>query len=126
MKPVKKQTESVYFAEIIESSLSMWTAQCWQWNHSPVFGSIVQTKTLKRTIFGIVYKIETGSIDPIRQPFIYKKTEEELLKEQPQIFEFIRTTFSCLTIGYFEDEKIFYQISRVFLLLPLPAQSCRG
>ena len=33
-------------------------------------------------------------------PFTYKKTEEELKREQPQIFEFLKTTFDVQIVGY--------------------------
>ncbi len=99
------------FAEVIESSLTGWLAQSWNWNYFPTFGSIVTIDTKKRILFGIVYQIKTGSIDPIRYPFTYQKTEEELMQEQPQIFEFLKTTFSCLIIGYREKEKIIYQLA---------------
>jgi len=100
-----------HFSEIIESSLDQWKAQCWQWNKFPSFGSIVTIKSGIRTIFGIVHQIQMGSMDPTRYPFPYQKTEEELLKEQPQIFEFLKTTFSCVTMGYKEKGKIFYLLS---------------
>ncbi len=99
------------FAEVIESSLAGWLAQSWQWNSFPTFGSLVIITNKSRLLFGIVHQIQTGSMDPIRYPFAYQKTEEELLQEQPQIFEFLKTTFSCLTIGYQENDKIFYQIA---------------
>lgn len=38
-------------------------------------------------------------------------TKEELLAEQPQIFEFLKTTFSCLTIGYSEKGTMHYLIA---------------
>lgn len=98
------------FAEIIESNLSQWTAQCWEWNNSPSFGSLVVTSHNSLQIFGIVYNIKTGSMDPIRQPVPYQKTEEELKQEQPQIFEFLQTTFTCITIGYQDNNKIFYHL----------------
>ncbi len=94
------------FAEVIESSLHGWLAQSWQWDTFPSFGSIVTIQGKKRTHFGIVHQIQTGSMDPVRYPFPYQKTEEELLKEQPQIFEFLKTTFSCLIIGYQEKGSI--------------------
>ena len=94
-------------AEIIESSLQTFLGQCWQWNTTPQFGSLVTIQEKKRIIFGIVYQIQTGSMDPVRYPFPYQKTHEELLAEQPQIFEFLKTTFSCATLGYQEDERIF-------------------
>lgn len=100
-----------YFAEVVESSLTGWIAQSWQWDTFPDFGSFVAIETSKRTIFGIVHQVQTGSMDPVRYPFPYKKTEEELLKEQPQIFEFLKTTFSCLAIGYQEKKSISYLIA---------------
>lgn len=98
------------FAEIIESNLSEWTAQCWQWDNAPTFGSLVTTSHGSLQVFGIVHAIKTGSMDPIRQPFPYQKTEEELQREQPQIFEFLQTTFTCLTVGYYENNKFFYHL----------------
>ena len=100
-----------HFAEIIESSLQEWKAQCWKWDNFPNFGSLVKIETKTKTVYGIVHQIQTGSMDPTRYPFPYQKTEAELLKEQPQIFEFLKTTFSCVTLGYKEKEKIFYLLS---------------
>jgi hypothetical protein len=100
-----------YFAEVIESSLTCWTAQSWRWDTFPSFGSFVTIENKKRTIFGLVHQVQTGSMDPLRYPFPYQKTEEELLNEQPQIFEFLKTTFSCITIGYQEANSFFYLIA---------------
>ncbi len=99
------------FAEVIESSLSGWLAQSWHWNQFPVFGSLVTIESNNRTLFGIVHQIQTGSLDPIRYPVTYQKTEEELLRDQPQIFEFLKTTFSCLTVGYKYQGTIYYQLA---------------
>jgi len=110
------KTTNKPFAEVIESSLRGWLAQSWKWDHFPQFGSLVTIRSKKRILFGIVHQIQTGSMDPIRYPFPYQKTEEELKAEQPQIFEFLKTTFSCLTIGYQENHKLFY------LLAPEPAK----
>jgi hypothetical protein len=96
------------FAEIIESSLHGWKAQSWQWNQFPSFGSLITVTTKKRMLFGIVHQVNTGSMEPMRYPFPYQKTEEELMREQPQIFEFLKTTFSCLSLGYQEKGKIYY------------------
>jgi hypothetical protein len=108
MKMIKKEK---CFAEVIESSLTGWLAQSWCWDTFPAFGSFVAIEGKNRTIFGIVHQVQTGSMDPIRYPFPYQKTESELLEEQPQIFEFLKTTFSCLTIGYQEKGSISYLIS---------------
>jgi hypothetical protein len=100
----------IAFAEIIESSLQNFLAQSWEWNEFPQFGSLVAVQTKKRTLFGLVYQIQTGSMDPTRYPFPYKKTQEQLLAEQPQIFQFLKTTFSCVLLGYSEKGKIFYGV----------------
>lgn len=97
-------------AEIVESSLQQWIAQSWQWNYYPPFGSLCIANTKKRTYFGIVCAMQTRSIDNNRYPHAYQKTEEELLIEQPQIFELLTTTFTCITIGYQENSHIYYII----------------
>jgi hypothetical protein len=99
------------FAEVIESSLTGWLAQSWSWDTFPQFGSFVAIEGKKRTVFGIVHQVQTGSMDPVRYPFPYQKTEEELLREQPQIFEFLKTTFSCITVGYQEKKSISYLVA---------------
>lgn len=104
-------TKEKYFAEVIESSLTGWLAQSWAWDTFPEFGSFVAIEGKKRTVFGIVHQVQTGSMDPVRYPFPYQKTEEELLREQPQIFEFLKTTFSCITIGYQEKKSMSYLIA---------------
>ncbi len=101
---------SDFFAEVIESSLDNFLAQCWQWDFFPEFGSLIQAKSEDKIILGCVTQIQTGSMDPMRYPFAYQKTEEELIKEQPQIFEFLKTTFKVQVLGSFQEEKIFYTI----------------
>ncbi len=96
------------FAEIIQSNLQTFMGQSWNWNQSPSFGSLVAVETKNKTIFGLVYQIETGSMEPGRYPFPYQKTHEELLAEQPQIFEFLKTTFLCVSLGYADKGKIYY------------------
>lgn len=88
------------FAEIITSSLSGYTAQCWLFDQSPAFGSLVCVDTKNGTLYGIVTNLETGSSDPQRLPFPYQKTEEELRRDHPQIFEFLRTTFTVSVAGH--------------------------
>ena len=104
------------FAEVLESSLSGWLAQSWQWDVLPQFGSMVTIQAPTRTLFGVVHQIQTGSMDPVRYPFAYQKTEEELRVLQPQIFEFLKTTFSCLVLGYQEKGHMYY------MLAPEPAK----
>lgn len=89
------------FAEVIESSLHYWKAQSWQWDLFPAYGSLVTITQASHRYIGLVYDVATGSMDPTRYPFPFQKTEEELKKEQPQIFAFLRTTFSTIALGYY-------------------------
>src|SRR3989338_10123191 len=102
--------KSQFFAEIVESSLTTWTAQAWQWKTFPPFGSLVIAQTETRTIFGIVCAISTGAQDTHRTTFIYQKTEAELLAEQPHIFAFLKTMFSCNTVGFIDQNKLIHQL----------------
>lgn len=101
----------VHFAEVIESSLIGWTAQSWEWDVFPPFGSIVTIQEKERTLFGIVHQVQTGSIDPTRSPFTYQKTAQELQAEQPQIFAFLKTTFLCVSLGYIEQNRTVHLIA---------------
>ncbi|MCK4517722.1 hypothetical protein KAT92_03030 [Candidatus Babeliales bacterium] len=96
------QNNNKPFAEIIESSLDSFLAQCWQWDNFPKFGSLVQVQNDELTILGCVVAVQTGSMDPMRYPFPHQKTLDELKIEQPQIFEFLKTTFTVKVLGYKE------------------------
>ncbi len=98
------------FGEIVESSLSGWKVHCWQWDVMPPFGSLLVINEGQSTLFGVVAHVQTGSIDQGRYPFPYQKTHEELKKEQPQIFALLQTHISCVTLGYQEQDVLYYQL----------------
>jgi hypothetical protein len=107
------------FAEVVESHLDHFVAQCWQWDTFPTFGSLVQVHNGPLTLLGTVTQIQTGSMDPIRYPFPYQKSEQELMREQPQIFEFLKTTFTVQILGYVDREAI-NQVD--YLIPPTPSK----
>jgi hypothetical protein len=98
------------FAEVIESTLSSARAQSWKWDQFPTFGSLVEVVHKEYSILGLVVEITTGSMDPLRYPFPFQKTEEELLAEQPQIFEFLKTTFKIQIVGYIKKNQLFHHL----------------
>ncbi len=98
------------FGEIVDSTLTTFKTQCWQWDTVPAFGSIMVTTNSNVHIFGIVAHIQTGSNDPGRYPFAYQKTEEELKREQPQIFALLETLVSCVILGYQKQNECYYQL----------------
>lgn len=98
------------FAEVVESRLTHFTGQSWKWDNFAQFASLVTVKADNCTLYGVVHQIATGSLEPGRYPFTYQKTQEELLKEQPQIFEFLKTTFDCVVVGFCHHEKMTFQL----------------
>jgi hypothetical protein len=98
-----------YFAEVIESSLSHFTAQAWSWESFADFGSLVTIHTDTHILYGIVYDIQTSSIDPSRTPLAYKKTIEELKRDMPHIFDFLKTTCTCIVVGYKKKDHEYIQ-----------------
>lgn len=98
------------FAEIVESSLNKWKAQVWDSEFSPDLGSLVVLKCNKYLVFGLIYNIEICSSDPNRIITAYKKDYAELKRDQPQIFQFLKTNFDCITVGYKDQNKLFYQL----------------
>ena len=97
-----------YIGEVLHSTLSQWSTQAWKWDKCPDFGSVVCLESAGIQVFGVVYYIKTGSDDPVRQAFAYQKSEIELQQEQPQIFEFLKTDFSAVPLGYKIDNNIIY------------------
>ena len=105
------KSKNLCLGEVIESSLHIWQVQTWQWDTVPAFGSLVSVQSGDREIIGVVYGIETGSSDSSRVPQTYQKTEEELRREQPQIFSLLRTKVACLTLGYRQNGHIQYALA---------------
>ena len=109
------------FSEVVESSLDHFIAQCWQWDFFPSFGSLVQVENDDAIVLGCVSGVQTGSMDPMRYPFPYQKTEQELKEELPHIFEFLKTTFTVATLGYIEKSASFDK-KCVYALPPKPCK----
>lgn len=96
------QNKHLFCAEIIESNVRSFIAHAWKWDSFPSFGSLVFVPHDDYAILGCVTHVETGSLDPSRHPIAYQKTQSELLSEQPQIFELLRTVFTVQVLGYYQ------------------------
>jgi hypothetical protein len=76
---------------------------------SPSFGCFVKTDS-EPVVYGLVYEILTESIEPGRKPIAYGMTTEQLRREQPQIFELLKTEFHALIVAYSEEDKIKFSL----------------
>ena len=92
-------TETGHVGEVIESSTSAFTAQASELNGAPGFGTFVKTQTTTVS-YGLVHDIRTQSADANRKPTAYGMTEAELRREQPQIFELLKTEFDAVIVGH--------------------------
>jgi len=97
--PAPPRTRLDEVGEVIESSTTSLVAEARRLHGAPAFGSFVRVDSEYSTI-GIVFETTTRSIEPNRRPAAFGKTEEELRREQPQIFELLRTEFQVLLVGH--------------------------
>jgi hypothetical protein len=102
-----------YVGEVIQSSTRGFVARSQNVGESPSFGYFVKTEG-EPVVYGLVYEILTESEEQGRRPKAYGMPIEELRREQPQIFELLKTEFHVLTIAYSEKGKV------RFSLPPLP------
>ena len=101
---------------MIESSLTHFKAQSWERSCVPPFGSLVVIEQTSFVFYALVHQSFTGTDGAIYAVQAYGKTEQELKREQPQIFELLKTTFTALIIAYKQDNNIKYTCA------PVPAQ----
>lgn len=88
-------------AEVIASQTRMFTAQLLRDQTPPALGTWIKVeRTDGILIWGVVYSIESASIEPSRQVEAFGKPREALMREMPQVFELIRTYVSVLILGY--------------------------
>lgn len=94
-------THSGRIAEVIASSTGAFTAEAYRGAEVPAFGSWVRVKHENGTeVFGLVSRVEVGSVDPHRRAIAMGRTPEELRREMPHVLELIRVTLSAQTVAY--------------------------
>lgn len=52
------------------------------------------------TLYAVVFSAGTGSAEPGRRPTAYGLNEDDLRRQQPQIFDLLATEFSALHVGF--------------------------
>ena len=105
--------------EVIEASTSVFTAEAYELHGSPPFGSLVKTPQEDGFIIGLVYDASTASIDPGRRVLARGRdlaTEEDILRQHPQLAKLLRTQFSALVVGQHIQSRWLHHLP------PQPAQ----
>jgi hypothetical protein len=98
-------------AEVVLATTTQFVAQCIELPRPqstgtlpepPPFASFVRAAD---TLFGVVFHVETGSLEANRPLSALGLTEEELRRDQPQIYELLTTRFTAALIGYQIDNS---------------------
>ncbi len=101
-----------HIGEVVESSSRGFIARSPRVGESPAFGTFVRTDS-DYPVYGLVYEIITGSKEPGRKPTTYDMSIDELRREQPQIFELLKTEFHVLTLAYRDECKARFTLSPI-------------
>ena len=100
-------------AEVIEASSAEFVAQCYKLDQAPPLGSLVKTKDKLWEIYGIVYNIETRSLEPGRRVVARgedMETEDEIFRANPQLTKLLSTDFNALVVGHCQGDSIYHYL----------------
>jgi hypothetical protein len=104
---------AIRVAEVIEASSAEFTAQCYKLDQAPPLGSLVKTKDKHLEIHGVVYNVETRSLDPGRRVVARgenMKSEEEIFQVNPQLAKLLSTDFKILVVGYTQGKSLYHYL----------------
>ncbi|HIE17903.1 MAG TPA: hypothetical protein EYP71_06880 [Dehalococcoidia bacterium] len=96
-------------AEVVESSSAEFTAQCYKLEQAPPLGCLVRVGGKPLEIYGVVYNIETHSLEPGRRIVARgekMESEDEIFQANPQLSRLLRTDFNVLVVGYSQGDSL--------------------
>ncbi|HEX78689.1 MAG TPA: hypothetical protein G4O19_00860 [Dehalococcoidia bacterium] len=99
--------------EIIATSTTDFTAQCYELYQLPPLGSPVKNGDAELEIYAIVYNATTSSIEPGRHPIARGKdetSEEAIYHSNPQLEKLLRSEFSALVVGHKAGDKVHHYL----------------
>lgn len=94
------ETAGERIGEIIQVFTTRFLAQGDSLANPPAFGSFVKAESQNMSIYGLVYNVYEMSIDPNRRAVAFGIERTELLRQQPQIAEFLKVEFEAAVIGF--------------------------
>ena len=95
--------------EIIETSTTEFLAQACELGSAPAFGSFVKVACAPAEVFGIVYRVRTGGLDPGSQAVMRGRSglrDDEIYRQNPDLRAVLRTDFAALIVGFCEDDEV--------------------
>src|SRR5215210_5849200 len=95
--------------EIIETSTTEFLAQACELGRAPAFGSLVKVDCASAEVFGLVYRVRTGGLEPGAQAVMRGRVgvrDEAIFQENPDLRAVLRTDFAALIVGFCEDGEL--------------------
>ena len=90
--------------EVVESTSTSFIAQCYQLDGAPGLGALVRTDS--PDIYGVVGSVTTEPLDSAR-PVLARgedaDTEEDVIRDNPQLARLLTSRFQVLIAGHVED-----------------------
>lgn len=96
-------------AEVIETSSTGFTAQCYDLNAAPPLGSLVKTSVDGATVYAVVAYVSTTSLEPGRKPVARGKgleTEAAVFQANPQLEKLLRCEVAAVIVGHQPDGEV--------------------
>ena len=90
-------------AEVIETSSTGFTAQCYDLNAAPPLGSLVKTSIDGSVIFAVIAHVQTSSLEPGRKPVARgrdEQTEDAIFEANPQLEKLMRCEVQAVIVGH--------------------------
>jgi len=100
-------------AEVIEASSAEFVAHCYSGDGAPPLGSLVKTRSDFCEIYGVVYNIETHSLDPGRRVIARgeaMETEGDIFKNNPQLAKLLATDLRVLVVGHRRASSLYHYL----------------
>lgn len=95
--------------EVINATVSEFTAQCYHYNNIPPLGSLVYAGSEKEfRVVGVVCGMETHGLDPSRRVIVRGEeftSEAEIYSKNPQLDKLMVTDFKVVVTGFFQHGK---------------------
>jgi hypothetical protein len=91
--------------EVVDTSVAEFAAQACTFGVAPPFGAFVQVTVPERTIYGVVYAIHSGSIEPGGRAVVRGRDgmrDEAIFSQNPDLEQLLMTEFSALILGFEE------------------------
>jgi hypothetical protein len=100
--------------EIVAVATTTFTAQSYELNRTPAFGSLLRVPVPGETsYYALCHGSQTGAIEPGRHAVAWGRfddDEDDIYRRQPQLSQVLRTTFDALLVGYANGDAVVQRV----------------